>query len=333
MGVPMKPGRRNGRPGDDRERLSRQELERRQRMLIRAIVSAGPQVARQVLAINPLASLMMPTSARRFDPRTSAKGGAWSGVANQVDAAAEGARDALSFGLADRYQAVEKALTEGGLSGGLNGVQGRYNANRQQQRARDRYDDQRYGPARLTGQALGTATGVAVTGGLGGPAKAVTVIPNVVRLTGREAAAITGGGAGVGLAGQGVADALRGRMSPWTDYAAAGVGGALAGYTGIRTNPAISGAVAGGVTSTLQGGSPREVLQSTYAGSILGTTGPGGENWLEQPESPDEGRYRRGDRGASPRDQWNAAEECCAPPKKRSTQAGGGLRRRRHGEA
>jgi len=68
--------------------------------------------------------------------------------------------------------------------------------------------------------------------------------------TGLDDAVFMGGGALVGLAGQGVVDLFRGELSNWQDYVAAGVGGAVAGEALLYTGPVGAGAI-GGATSNI----------------------------------------------------------------------------------
>lgn len=69
---------------------------------------------------------------------------------------------------------------------------------------------------------------------------------------GIDDAIFAGGGALVGLAGQGISDLLSGDLSGWEKYTAAAVGGALGGETLLYTgNPFLAGAVGGASTNAI----------------------------------------------------------------------------------
>ena len=62
----------------------------------------------------------------------------------------------------------------------------------------------------------------------------------------------TGGGAIVGLAGQGIVDLFTGKLSSWQGYVAAGVGGAVAGEALLYTGPVGAGALGGATTNSVK---------------------------------------------------------------------------------
>jgi RHS repeat-associated protein len=67
---------------------------------------------------------------------------------------------------------------------------------------------------------------------------------------GIDDAVFAGGGALIGVAGQGIADLITWNFSGWESYTGAAVGGALAGETLLYTaNPVLAGAVAGGASN------------------------------------------------------------------------------------
>ncbi len=91
----------------------------------------------------------------------------------------------------------------------------------------------------------------------------------------------TGGGAVVGLLGQGLSDVLAGRVSGWEDYTGAAIGGAAGGEALLYTGPVGAGAIGGAVTNlakqglkTLSGKSCDfnygSLLQDTVVGGALG---------------------------------------------------------------
>lgn len=72
---------------------------------------------------------------------------------------------------------------------------------------------------------------------------------------GIDDAIFAGGGALVGLAGQGISDFISGDLSGWEKYTAAALGGALGGETLLYTgNPFLAGAVGGASTNALAQG-------------------------------------------------------------------------------
>jgi type VI secretion system secreted protein VgrG len=87
-----------------------------------------------------------------------------------------------------------------------------------------------------------------------------------------------GGGALVGLAGQGVGDLISGNLSGWEDYAGAAIGGAAGGEALLYTGPVGAGAVGGAVTNlTKQGLKNLTGKQCGFDGkSFLFDTGIGG---------------------------------------------------------
>lgn len=67
--------------------------------------------------------------------------------------------------------------------------------------------------------------------------------------TGVDDAVFAGGGALVGVVGQGVSDALNGQLSGWQDYAGSALGGAAGGVALLYTGPVGAGAVGGAATN------------------------------------------------------------------------------------
>ncbi|MCR5879431.1 hypothetical protein [Phenylobacterium sp. J367] len=127
--------------------------------------------------------------------------------------------------------------------------------------ARDKYDAEHHGGARLAGQlgatavqlvATGGVPGVAKLAGLGGEAVLGLRMKQATPLALREIGTVAGVGAGTGVAGQGVADALSGKVSGLGDYAGAAVGGAVAAPVALKFHGAHAGAAGGAATSLAQ---------------------------------------------------------------------------------
>ncbi len=71
---------------------------------------------------------------------------------------------------------------------------------------------------------------------------------------GLDDAIFAGGGALVGLLGQGLGDLISGNVSDWEDYAAAAIGGAAGGEALLYTGPVGAGAIGGAVTNLTKQG-------------------------------------------------------------------------------
>lgn len=193
---------------------------------------------------------------------------AWNGLM-QANAAVRGA--ANIFG-GDQFAAGMDAL----VSGGLDHWRQRYEANLAQEKARGQYDASHRGAAQAAGQVGGTAMGLALVGPGEGAASLAPRLPGAATLTGREAAALLGGGAGAGLAMQTASDiGAGGRRSSFGDNAGAALGGA-AGAAALPFGPGRAAAVGGWVTSAAQdvfNGRPISLDragQSAIAGNVLG---------------------------------------------------------------
>lgn len=192
----------------------------------------------------------------------------WNGLM-QADAAVRGA--ANIFG-GDQFAAGMDAL----VSGGLDHWRQRYEANLAQERARDRYDALHRAPAQAVGQFGGTALGLALVGPEEVAASIAPRLPGATALTGRETAALLGGGAATGLAMQTASDVVTGgRRSSFGDNAGAALGGA-ASAASLPLGPGRAAAIGGLVTSAAQdvfNGRPislERAGQSAIAGDILG---------------------------------------------------------------
>jgi hypothetical protein len=172
---------------------------------------------------------------------------------DQTTAAAHGAGDAFTFGLADRASAGVRALVDS--SGDLSEVRDLYRDNMEGERSQDRYEEENFKAARMTGQVLGTVGQLAVAGPLGQvaqvarlgraveaaiPAAKYLRIPQGTRIAGAtrmvpsEYAALAAVGGASGAAMQAATDALQGHPSSWRDVGGAAIGGAAQGLLGIR---------------------------------------------------------------------------------------------------
>jgi hypothetical protein len=211
--------------------------------------------------------------------------GVW-GAVMQADAAVRGAANVLTFGGADHFAAGMDAL----VSGGLDHWRQRYDANLAQEQARDRYDALNRSNAQVTGQVGGTLMGLGLVGPADGALAIVPRLPGAAGLTGREAAAVLGGGAVTGLGMQTASDiAAGGRRSSFGDKAGAALGGA-AGAASLPLGPGRAGAVGGWVTSAAQdafNGRPisldhagESAIAGNLFGGLAGRIGTGAANDL-----------------------------------------------------
>lgn len=196
-------------------------------------------------------------------------------AALQADTAARGAANAVTFGGADHFAAGMNAL---GQAGGLEQWGDRYEANLAQEEARNAYDATHRSAASAAGQLAGTLAGFALMGPARGAVGLAPRIAGAARLSGREKAALLGGGAVSGLGGQVVSDLARGQTSTAGDKVGAAAGG-LAGVAALPLGPARAGAVGGWVTSAAQdAGNGRAIslqraADASIAGGLLGVLG------------------------------------------------------------
>lgn len=194
-------------------------------------------------------------------------------AALQADTAVRGAANVLTFGGADHFAAGMDALIQ---PGGLSGWRQRYDANLAQETARNRYDASHRAVAVGVGQVGGTALGLGLVGPMEGALAAAPRLPGAAALTGREATALLGVGAGIGVGVQTLSDLVAGgRRSSWGDNLGAAVGGA-AGAAAFPLGPARAGAVGASMTSAAQdmfNGRPVSLAragESALAGNFMG---------------------------------------------------------------
>jgi hypothetical protein len=200
-------------------------------------------------------------------------------AALQADTAIRAAANILTFGGADHFAAGMDALLE---PGGLEQWRQRYDANLAEEKARNRFDESHRSVAQVIGQVGGTALGVGLVGPARGAASLAPRLPGAAVLSGRETAALLGGGAAAGLGVQTILDAARGRRSSAGDFGGAALGG-MAGAATLPLGPARAGAIDGLVTSAAQDMfnrrpiSPERAGESAIAGGVLGgVVGRGG---------------------------------------------------------
>ena len=219
-------------------------------------------------------------------------GQAWR-TAMQADAALRGAANVMTLGGADHFAAGMDAL----VGGGLDHWRQRYDANLAQERARDRFDALARSGAQAAGQIGGTLLGLGLVGPVDAALASAPRLAGTAALTGREAAAVLGGGALAGLGIQTVSDiAAGGRRSSLGDKAGAALGGA-AGAAALPLGPGRAGAVAGWVTSAAQDAfnvqpiSLKRAGESAIAGNLFGgLTGRAGANAANRLSSSSKGR-------------------------------------------
>jgi hypothetical protein len=170
-------------------------------------------------------------------------------VAPQVEAAANGAQDAFTFGLGDRAYAGVQAIDDAMHGQDFRSSYGRHYAGTQ---ALDAYDAKYHPIARTVGQLAGTAAQVAALGPLEGIVAGGARIAEATPLIAREVTALGGAGAAGGVGGQFISDLSRGRAGSLGDYAGAAIGGAVGTLSARAGRAGRAGAAMGGVTSLAQ---------------------------------------------------------------------------------
>lgn len=193
---------------------------------------------------------------------------------SHLDAALSGAGDTLTMGMADPATSALRALR-----GGVDGWGGRYQANLQAAQAEDSYDARHFPVARAAGQVAGAGGALALMAPLGAAGAVARFAPTAGRL-GQQAGHVfrlsTTAGAGSGLVGQSASDAIAGRLSPFSDYVGAVVGGALGGLAAPAVGAVQGSAIAGGAIPAAQAAfagqmpSLDEVSKGFAGGALLG---------------------------------------------------------------
>lgn len=205
-----------------------------------------------------------------IDPRV--QGNAW--------AAAHGAGDAFTLGLADRVSSTIKAL---GDTRQGHDFRASYMRHMGAEQAQDKYEARQYGGARTAGQITGTVAQVGLLGaaelGVAGGVRVAEATPLLMR----EWAALGGAGGAGGVATQGLSDLSQRKLSSFGDYVGSATGGTV-GALGSRFGlGSVAGAGAGATTSVAQDLANRRpisvdrareaALTAAAAGSVAGRAG------------------------------------------------------------
>jgi hypothetical protein len=242
--------------------------------------------------LQPLSS-SKPSSAVARSPVAADRSSAARDPLLPVDAAIRSAANTVTFGGADKIAAAMDALTGGGLSGWGK----RYDANLQQEQARDRYDAAHAPLAWSAASAGGGVLGLFTLGPEEAAAAAAPRLAGAARLTAKEAAGIVGAGGLAGLGSQTVSDIATGHRSTLGDKSGAMLGGMAGGAALPFFGPSRAGAVNGAVTSATQdflNGRPISIpqtVQSALTGGLLaGATGSVGRKWSDSLSTTEKGQ-------------------------------------------
>jgi hypothetical protein len=219
-----------------------------------------------------------------------AAGGVW----QQVRAGARGAQDAIFLGHANEIGAAM-----GSVPALISGepVGPRYQALLQQGRDQDHFDEVHYPVARGVGEVAGTIGALVATDGMAAAAAprfaagAYSAARAMPAMTRAERASVALGGAGMGVAGQGVADFTAGRTPDWRDYVASGLDGATVTSGAARIRPVLAAASGAGVRSAADAVLHRrapdieqmsaDMVGAGYLGGAGGVVGERGSNRLD----------------------------------------------------
>jgi hypothetical protein len=274
--------------------LERQKAEQLQAQAItdgvRRLVKLAPQAARSNPRSPPAAHRReqgAPSPHRRTRLRE---------VGQQARAGIEGVEDGLTFGLGDRFEALQLANLSADWLPNMTWRE-RYDLAFAHLKAEDQFDIANYGNARLAGEVLGAVGGIAATGGLGaapaGAARVATLAPRLMswgsygasRVVAPHVAA-AGGGAAVSVTGLAASDLALRRPSSPASYAATAVGGATGGLTAIHVGPRTAAGVeavtSAAVESALGGDkmSLRDIVRQGAQGAYFaGPADIAGQRW------------------------------------------------------
>lgn len=192
---------------------------------------------------------------------------------DQALAAMNGFGDSLPFGLGNGVVAALGTIRD--YRQGMDVVRA-WQAHLAKEQANDRNDAAHMATARLLGQGVGTAIQLGLAGSLEAPGLIGARMAEHAPLIAREVAALAGGGAGMGVAGQGIADVARRQRAPLTDYLGAALGGAAGGVAAISGSAGLAGAVDGATAtaaqSLLRGQAPAagNVMRGAVDGGVIG---------------------------------------------------------------
>lgn len=194
--------------------------------------------------------------------------------AMQIDTAMRGAANVMTLGIADHVAAGANAAFQ--AANGVDLVES-FHSNLRDERARGRLDAVQRPVARGVGNAGGAVMGVAATAAVApavGVATAAPRLAGAAALTGREIAAIIGGGGVAGLGVQIGTDTLQGRPSTAADSVGAAIGGAV-GAAALPAGPVRAGAFGAAATTMAQdylnGRTPSsdDAAQAAFLGGVF----------------------------------------------------------------
>ena len=224
------------------------------------------------------------------DGRTTSGGG----VVPRLRASARGATDAVLVGHGAEAEAAFNTIPAI-FSGDALGPQ--YQASLQRARAQDQYDRTYYPLSRDVGEVLGTGAALFATDGLAAAAaprfaaRAYSAARAMPAMTRMERGSVALGGAGFGLAGQGLSDLLYGHSPDWRDYVASGLGGAAMTSSVARVGPTVSAAAGAGVRSAAEAALNKrapdvdqmsaDMVGAGYLAGLMGLPGEQGSNRLD----------------------------------------------------
>ena len=197
----------------------------------------------------------------------------------QVDTAARGATNTLTFGAANPTSAALNAVPALWQPGSY---AERLRRNLEQEAARDRYDAIHRPGAKFAGEMAGLLMGLGKIGAMG-KAQMAAKPARVKDLSFGPAAklpAFIAGNAVSGTAAQGTADIMTGKQSPWQSYASSGAGAALSAPVTKFVGPTIGGAVDGAASSVINSlllGRPISTSDATQDALAGGAGGRFGE--------------------------------------------------------
>jgi hypothetical protein len=217
--------------------------------------------------------------------------------AMQIDTAVRGAANVMTLGGADRFAAGANALIQAASGADLGES---FRSNFRGEQARGRLDAAQRPVAKGVGNAGGAVMGVAATAAAApavGVATAVPRLAGAAALTGREIAAIVGGGGVAGLGVQIGTDTLQGRTSTAGDSVGAAIGGAV-GAAALPAGPVRAGAIGAAATTTAQdyfnGRTPssENAAQAAVLGAVFGGFADGAaQSWSNGLSTAEKGKF------------------------------------------
>jgi hypothetical protein len=207
----------------------------------------APSATLQPAQPRPIPAAGRPRAAQRPSSTPAAPPQPANQIGEQLRAGAGGALDVLTFGLGDRASAGVRAVVDASKGADLGDA---WRRRMSAERAQDAYDAQHYRAARTVGEIAGTGAGLLALGPLDGLLAGGARIAETTPMLLREAATLSAGGAGGGVAGQALTDAQRGQLGSWGDYAGSALGGAVSALAAARGLPPGQTAAMGGETTS-----------------------------------------------------------------------------------